>query len=906
MKATKFTVCQLIIMTLLLTPSCKDAYDDSELTGRVENLENRVQKLEEQMNSNISSLQAILEALNNNDYITKVIPITDGEKEIGYTIHFSKGTSINIYHGQDGQNGQDGYTPQIGVKLDIDGIYYWTLDGEWMIDESGNKIKAQGLDGQDGEDGQDGQDGAPGENGQDGQDGITPQFKIEDDYWWVSYNNGASWEKLGQATVAGEDAMNIFQSVTVKDSEVEFVLSDGTTFVIPLKLNIEISYSIENGEIGISEGHAVYVDYRLSNANEKAVVTASSDGNFITKVIPEDVNGGKISIISANGATEGYINVMVSDGNGYTFINVINIFENRIEFSEDLEYILNSNGGDIIIPFSINTSYMTKIVDDASWVSINPQSRANMHDETLNISVEPNTSSSERIAKIHLYNPSNEEDIFAEISIIQSGYNKDDQDKQAMILTANVDSKYKYTVHLPQIIGSNITIDWGDGTQENYETTGYFTHQYSVDQSTEYDIKITGDIKGLNSEKLTNYVIIGIKQWGTSKLESMEDAFYRQPLRTIANDESGALQYVTSFYNTFNECSSLTSIPPRLFDKCTKVTSFGYAFYGCSSLTSIPEGLFDNCTEVTSFGATFSGCTSLTSIPKGLFENCIKVTSFYDTFNECSSLKSIPDGLFENCTEVTNFYGTFDKCSSLTSIPPRLFENCTKVTNFSYTFWRCSSLTFIPHGLFDSCTEVTNFEVAFSNCPYLTSIPEGLFDKCTKVTDFNYTFQGCSSLRSIPEGLFDNCTEVTKFNRTFCDCSSLTSIPEGLFDKCTKVTGLRSAFQGCSSLRSIPEGLFDNCTEITDFTNTFYGCSSLTSIPKGLFDKCTKVNNFDYTFYGCTKLSGESPYTVIDGVKYHLYERYLKTDHFRTPSMTSCFMGCTGLSDYSNIPSYCK
>ena len=798
MKATKFTVCQLIIMTLLLTPSCKDAYDDSELTGRVENLENRVQKLEEQMNSNISSLQAILEALNNNDYITKVIPITDGEKEIGYTIHFSKGTSINIYHGQDGQNGQDGYTPQIGVKLDIDGIYYWTLDGEWMIDESGNKIKAQGLDGQDGEDGQDGQDGAPGENGQDGQDGITPQFKIEDDYWWVSYNNGASWEKLGQATVAGEDAMNIFQSVTVKDSEVEFVLSDGTTFVIPLKLNIEISYSIENGEIGISEGHAVYVDYRLSNANEKAVVTASSDGNFITKVIPEDVNGGKISIISANGATEGYINVMVSDGNGYTFINVINIFENRIEFSEDLEYILNSNGGDIIIPFSINTSYMTKIVDDASWVSINPQSRANMHDETLNISVEPNTSSSERIAKIHLYNPSNEEDIFAEISIIQSGYNKDDQDKQAMILTANVDSKYKYTVHLPQIIGSNITIDWGDGTQENYETTGYFTHQYSVDQSTEYDIKITGDIKGLNSEKLTNYVIIGIKQWGTSKLESMEDAFYRQPLRTIANDESGALQYVTSFYNTFNECSSLTSIPPRLFDKCTKVTSFGYAFYGCSSLTSIPEGLFDNCTEVTSFGATFSGCTSLTSIPKGLFENCIKVTSFYDTFNECSSLKSIPDGLFENCTEVTNFYGTFDKCSSLTSIPPRLFENCTKVTNFSYTFWRCSSLTFIPHGLFDSCTEVTNFEVAFSNCPYLTSIPEGLFDKCTK------------------------------------------------------------------------------------------------------------VNNFDYTFYGCTKLSGESPYTVIDGVKYHLYERYLKTDHFRTPSMTSCFMGCTGLSDYSNIPSYCK
>ena len=889
MKITKFTACLLFLAVLFLAPSCKDGYDDSELTGRVENLENRVQKLEEQMNSNINSLQTILEALDNNDYITKVVPITNGEKEIGYTIHFSKGNSINIYHGQDGvdgESGQGGYTPQIGVKQDIDGIYYWTLDGEWMTDENGNKIKAQGIDGhdgtpgQDGKPGEDGQDGTPGQDGkpgEDGQDGITPKFKIESDYWWVSYDNGTNWTQLGKAT--GGNAKNMFQSVTVKESEVEFILSDGTTFVIPQKANIEISYSIENGEIGISEGHTVYIDYRLSNANEKAVVTASSDGNFITKVIPEDVNGGKISIISANGATEGYINVMVSDGNGYTFINVINIFENRIEFSEDLEYHLNSNGGDIIIPFSINTSYMTKIVDDASWVSINPQSRANMHNETLNISVKPNTSNSERIAKIQLYNPSNEEDIFAEISIIQSGYNMDDQDKQAMILTADVFSRYNYTVHLPQIIGSNITIDWGDGTQENYETTGYFTHQYSVEQSTEYDIKITGDIKGLNSKELTNYVIRGVKQWGTSKLESMEYAFYQQPLSSIANDESGALQYVTSFGYTFWGCSYLTSIPEGLFDNCSKVTDFSHAFGNCSSLTFIPKGLFDNCTQVTSFGLTFWGCSSLTSIPEGLFDKCTKVTDFISTFSGCTSLTSIPEKLFDNCTQVTSFYDTFNECSSLISIPPRLFDNCIQVTSFYGTFDKCSSLT---------------------------SIPPRLFENCTKVTDFSYTFWRCSSITFIPEGLFEKCTKVTDFEVTFGDCSSLTSIPERLFDRCTKVTDFSHAFRDCSSLTSIPEGLFENCTEVTSFFNTFRGCSSLTSIPEKLFDNCTQVTSFEYTFYDCTKLGGESPYTVIDGVKYHLYERYLKTDHFRAPNVSSCFKGCTRLSDYSNIPSICK
>ena len=99
MKITKFAICFLFLTVLFLILGCNDGYDDSELTGRVENLENRVQKLEEQMNSNISSLQSIMEALENNDYITGVTPIIEGGKEIGYTISFKKGNPITIYHG---------------------------------------------------------------------------------------------------------------------------------------------------------------------------------------------------------------------------------------------------------------------------------------------------------------------------------------------------------------------------------------------------------------------------------------------------------------------------------------------------------------------------------------------------------------------------------------------------------------------------------------------------------------------------------------------------------------------------------------------------------------------------------------------------------------------------------------
>ena len=203
-----------LMATQLIVVGCSK-YDDSELTGRVDNLENRVTALEElckQMNTNITSLQTIVNALQNNDYVTSVTPIMQDGVEIGYTITFAKSDSITIYHGKNGSNGEDGYTPVIGVEKDTDGIYYWTIDGEWLTDDKGNKIKAQGIDGKDGQSGTDGEDGADGDdgadgfdgmNGQNGKDGITPKLKIENDYWYVSYDNGKSWEKLDKAT--GED-----------------------------------------------------------------------------------------------------------------------------------------------------------------------------------------------------------------------------------------------------------------------------------------------------------------------------------------------------------------------------------------------------------------------------------------------------------------------------------------------------------------------------------------------------------------------------------------------------------------------------------------------------------------------------------------------------------------------------
>ena len=265
---------QFIIYALALCAlfGCKD---NSGLYGLLTDYDARITTLERlctELNTNISSLQTIVEAQQAGDYITSITPIKENGVVIGYTITFAKNDPITIYHGQNGKdgkdgtngingtNGVDGHTPIIGVAKDTDGVYYWTLDGEWLLDNNGQKLRVSGKDGKDGIDGQNGQDGTNGTNGTngtdgtngtngaDGQDGISPQLKIEADYWWISYDNGATWTQLGKAKgdkgdpgndgtngtdgQDGQDGDSMFQSVTQDEDNVYFTLTGGTIITI--------------------------------------------------------------------------------------------------------------------------------------------------------------------------------------------------------------------------------------------------------------------------------------------------------------------------------------------------------------------------------------------------------------------------------------------------------------------------------------------------------------------------------------------------------------------------------------------------------------------------------------------------------------------------------------------------
>lgn len=199
----------LFLAISLACVSCNSKYDD--LYDMIYDLGNRVTNIEQQcnqMNTNINSLQAMVNALNNNDYITGISPIQEGSTITGYTITFAKGAPITIWNGKDGK---DGDALAISIKKDTDGNYYWTIDGNWVIGADGKKVRA---------------------NGTDGVNGVTPQLKIVDNFWYVSFD-GTNWDKLGIAV--GDGGQAFFSDVAYDEDYVYITLADGTQVNIPRK-----------------------------------------------------------------------------------------------------------------------------------------------------------------------------------------------------------------------------------------------------------------------------------------------------------------------------------------------------------------------------------------------------------------------------------------------------------------------------------------------------------------------------------------------------------------------------------------------------------------------------------------------------------------------------------------------
>ena len=273
------------ILTILLTlaivaVSCQH----EDIWEELRDHEQRIEQLEKQcreLNSNVIAMQTVLAALQTNDYVTEVMKVVENGVEVGYSLTFAKAGTVTLYHGTDGA---DVVAPKIGVKKAADGAYYWTAGDEWLTADDGNMIPAIVAD----------PDGGY----------IIPQFRVADDLWYVSYDNGNTWRLIEKSD---DNSDPIFKAVDVANPDyVEITLSDGSVIKVPtyqaprieeIALNQSIAKATCNGYVLPSQTIGSQVRF----------------GEFATSYMFEIPIGAEIRIDPVSGGNYGFALCDVND-----------------------------------------------------------------------------------------------------------------------------------------------------------------------------------------------------------------------------------------------------------------------------------------------------------------------------------------------------------------------------------------------------------------------------------------------------------------------------------------------------------------------------------------------------------------------------------------------------------------
>ena len=699
------------LFAVVALTSCK--YDDDDLWNSVHGLENRVAKLEElckQMNTNISSLQTIVTALQNNVYVTGTTPLMKDGKEIGYTITFSKGNPITIYHGKDGQDGEDGITPTISVKKDTDGVYYWTLNGEFIVVDGG-KIQAEGKD------------------GTNGTNGTTPQFKIENDYWFVSYDNGANWTQLGKAT--GEDGIggdSMFSGVDYETSTdyVIFTLSNGTQIKLPTWSAFEALQRLCNE----------------TNTNLSAlqtIVTALQNNDYITSVDP----------LTENGKVVGYT-IKFAKSNP---IVIYNGKDGADGVDGNTPVIGVKKDTDGIYYWTLDGEF---IVVDGQKIKAQGTDGNNGTDGSDGVT--PKLEIREGYWWISYDNGTN-------WTQLGKATGEDGKDADSIKITQDE---------------NNVYFELADGTVITISKTGQSVDPNIIQFADENVKKLcvgmwdtNGDLE-LSYDEAATVTSLGTTFTGNSEIQIFNELKHFTGLTVLDDAFSGCsnLWKVTIPVNvesmTFNNFKGCVSLKTITFEKGSKLKAFtgGHdnnykilgAFLDCKSLTTI-----EIPASVESLGTAFKG-SSLRTI----------------TFEKGSKLKSITGG-YQN---KDNYSGALSDCKALTFIEIPASVETIEIAAFK----GCSSLemiTFEKGSKLESISGVRDLG-AFDGAINLTTVD---MSECTQVKRIDeYTFYGNSNLRLFKIGteIPPTCKDYTFYN---INPYSVLKVPSGCTDAYKKATG---------------------------------------------------------------------------------------------------------------------
>lgn len=406
--------------------------------------------------------------------------------------------------------------------------------------------------------------------------------------------------------------------------------------------------------------------------------------------------------------------------------------------------------------------------------------------------------------------------------------------QKVSILSAVFDTDSEYVAFT---CAGNYTVDWGDGTSQNFNSGVKAEHKY------DYANANLNSNFGAYKQCIITITPQSGKVLSSVLLNDYHSAIGNNPTYKPAcnflkiNLNSASLATFRLNYTTGGVANCTTPLLESVIIGEHALTRFDSLFRGCVGLCNLEVSRTDG---ISLFQSAFQDCTKLQAIP-ALSLNV--AANLNNTFNNCRSLVSIQD---INITLVSNsaLVGTFQNCTSLRTV------NIDITTNSSFScntlFSGCSdlegcNLSVIGTGKISETTSMFASCVSLRSGPVLDtsacSLFSSMFSGCVSLIDlpkYDYTsasilgsmFSGCVSLQKVP--VFNTTDSLTTLTSMFAGCVALVGGAE--FESTNGVTAIGLMYNNCSALSYVPQYSFP---AIVGTANTVFGnCQALSSIPE--------------------------------------------------------------------------
>ncbi len=357
-----------VLLLFSLFTGCHEPFDDTDITNRLDELEKRIEKLEEDYQKQMDALQmlasmqeaitaiqisasqnaediegaagdiaglreeiaALARALGtSDDKVAKALDeLRNGIATVEETVA-NLGFTINEYT-YDEETGKykivlsngavlelmarDNAVDAVRVKLDRDGRLYWEVNGEYLLDEGGNKIPIS----------------------------VTPAVRInpQTNEIEISVDGGTVWYPTGMMhQEEREEAAALFTSVTSDGTNVYFTMADGTVFTVALT-SPEIRIVISSKKVYVMPGETKTLGITMQNVEKYILVKpdgwrASISDELMSLTAPEE---GK-------GEETGYVQIFAVSKDGRSAIEEVKV----VSGAPDVAVSVNEGRADIIV-----------------------------------------------------------------------------------------------------------------------------------------------------------------------------------------------------------------------------------------------------------------------------------------------------------------------------------------------------------------------------------------------------------------------------------------------------------------------------------------------------------------------------------------------------------------------------